>query len=426
MAPTSRTKGKAVLPPAEALSAPPIPTEHATPTSDEPGASQSLSQRSSSPTLDRNDVAQLIAEQLAISRIDTAKLIAEQVALALATLQTGNTQSAPEQGSYERQDTVISSVEPTSRQSPFRDGPMRGTDAQELSDGTDPTFEAWRLQILARFRDDPGWYNSEERKLDYMLRRTKGDAQIHMIAGMKDESLPGFFETAQDALANLRQALVNPQATREAQNQFRALRMGNSEAFAQFRTRFLLLAHESHLRQEDYRDELWNKITPALGIAVAAVEAQMATYDQLADCLLSTDINLRWLSRSTPKSELLTGTPKARRDRNQAGQFLPTSSALRIGTSPALDRLHDHSSSSSPNAARSGTIALPTRRSATPALNPEHAGDTCHNCGKVGHRSPNCTLPRAPRLELKEFQGLPESDSENDEHPIDAMGKDML
>jgi hypothetical protein len=45
-----------------------------------------------------------------------------------------------------------------------------------------------------------------------MLRRTKGDAQIHMLAGIEDELLPGTFETVQDALVTLQQALVNPQA----------------------------------------------------------------------------------------------------------------------------------------------------------------------------------------------------------------------
>jgi hypothetical protein len=48
--------------------------------------------------------------------------------------------------------------------------------------------------------------------------------------------------------------------------------MGSSEAFAQFQTRFLLLAHESHLRPKDYREKLWDKITPALGTAIAAIE----------------------------------------------------------------------------------------------------------------------------------------------------------
>ena len=43
-----------------------------------------------------------------------------------------------------------------------------------------------------------------------MLRRTKGDAQVYILTGMKDERLLGFFETAQDVLTALRQALVNP------------------------------------------------------------------------------------------------------------------------------------------------------------------------------------------------------------------------
>ena len=89
-----------------------------------------------------------------------------------------------------------------------------------------------------------------------MLRRTKGEAQTHLIAGMKDSSSPGFFETAQEALDSLYQALVNPQAVREAQYQFRKLRISESEAFTQFRTRFLLLAHESQLRPEDFREKL--------------------------------------------------------------------------------------------------------------------------------------------------------------------------
>ena len=49
-----------------------------------------------------------------------------------------------------------------------------------------------------------------------MLCRTRGDAQVYIIAGMKNELLPGFFEIAQNALATLQQALVNSQATQEA------------------------------------------------------------------------------------------------------------------------------------------------------------------------------------------------------------------
>jgi hypothetical protein len=102
--------------------------------------------------------------------------------------------------------------------------------------------------------------------------------------------------------------------------------MGSSEAFAQFRTCFLLLAHESYLRPEDYRKELWNKITPALDTAIAAIEYQLVIYNQLANCLLATDINIRWLA---PKTALI-----ACRNQSQAGQPFLTSFAHRTNTLP--------------------------------------------------------------------------------------------
>jgi hypothetical protein len=53
-----------------------------------------------------------------------------------------------------------------------------------------------------------------------MLRRTRGDVQVYIIVKMKDKLLSSFFESAQDVLATLQQALVNLQALQEAQNQF--------------------------------------------------------------------------------------------------------------------------------------------------------------------------------------------------------------
>ena len=44
---------------------------------------------------------------------------------------------------YKHQDTIITSIEPLATyETRSRDRPLRGTDAQELSDGVDPTFEA--------------------------------------------------------------------------------------------------------------------------------------------------------------------------------------------------------------------------------------------------------------------------------------------
>jgi hypothetical protein len=111
--------------------------------------------------------------------------------------------------------------------------------------------------------------------------------------------------------------LTNPYVLQEARNQFQALCIGSSEAFAQFRTRFLLLAYKSYLRPKDYREELWDKITAVLSTAIAAIEYQLITYDQQADCLLATDINIRWLALKTSLVACC--------NRSQAGQSLLTS-----------------------------------------------------------------------------------------------------
>ena len=146
----------------------------------------------------------------------------------------------------------------------------------------------------------------------------------------------------------------------------------------------------------------------------------MVTYDQLANCLLSTDINLRWLS--PPKAVVNT----TRCERNRAGQFVPTASVLKADPSPlALERSYDRTSTSPSFPISSKPTVPAVRRSTTPALNPDHTNDTCFNYGQLGHRSPDCPAPRAPRTQLKELQEAPESDSE-DNQLADGPGKDML
>ena len=83
-----------------------------------------------------------------------ARIVAEQITLAFQALRAGDSQTPLILGDYERtgqgqdaarQDTVISSIEPiTTYLTSYRDSLMRGTDAQELSDGQNPTFKAWR------------------------------------------------------------------------------------------------------------------------------------------------------------------------------------------------------------------------------------------------------------------------------------------
>jgi hypothetical protein len=119
------------------------------------------------------NIAQLIAEQMAITQDNIAKLIAEQIAVALAAQRSRRSQTPLNPDRYRqdssdqrrqdspdrrrldtvnrcRPDSVIDTVKPlASCDTHFRDGLIRGTEAQELSNGLDPTFDAWKRQILA-------------------------------------------------------------------------------------------------------------------------------------------------------------------------------------------------------------------------------------------------------------------------------------
>ena len=97
----------------------------------------------------------LHSPSLALTHEDVAYIVTEQITLAFQALRAKDSQTPLILGDYERtgqgqdtarQDTVISSIKPiTTHQMSYRDSPMRGTDAQELSNGQDLTFEAWRL-----------------------------------------------------------------------------------------------------------------------------------------------------------------------------------------------------------------------------------------------------------------------------------------
>ena len=84
-------KGKAPQTPRDPSIA---PTEQST--DDTPGPSSqgpvSVPSRSPSPTLTKDDIVQLMAQQLAAAQVNLTNLVTEQVTLAMSTLRTGESQ----------------------------------------------------------------------------------------------------------------------------------------------------------------------------------------------------------------------------------------------------------------------------------------------------------------------------------------------
>ena len=79
--------------------------------------------------------------------------------------------------------------------------------------------------------------------MEYLFSRTLGDAQKHLLPRF-DEDSPMRFTSFREMLQHLASIYVNPNKVRDAQYEYRQLRMETGQPFATFQTRFLHLAGE--------------------------------------------------------------------------------------------------------------------------------------------------------------------------------------
>src|SRR3982074_2714806 len=82
-------------------------------------------------------------------------------------------------------------------------------DPQPLSDGIDPTFESWKLQIQGKFCVNANHFQDEEAKMFYLFNCTPGDAQKHLHPQYDDDSQTRFV-SAKEMVQHLATIYINP------------------------------------------------------------------------------------------------------------------------------------------------------------------------------------------------------------------------
>ena len=211
----------------------------------------------------------------------------------------------------------------------------------------------------------------------YIFGRTGGDAQTHLRPRYTEDSADPFI-SEEEMIEHLSSIYEDPFKVQNARLGYKSLNMKTTETFSAFQTRFLHLAGQAQIPQEDLLPDLFDKLTLDLQRAVLPAYTTAQTLKELTDHCLAIDQGLRRI--------------KARADRlktrNLANQAASTASTAR--SAPA----------------RSATpTANPTAgRAATPAAGPVYTRPTysdpriqalsdqgaCFSCGQTGHPARNC------------------------------------
>ena len=324
------------------------------------------------------DVAQLqelirtMAQERQADRQQIAQLLSQITALTAANMPNyspGPTPNRP-MDSIERETPSTTTVSSRSNDTKYS---KKRPDPPVFTNGIDPIFESWKIQMQAKLRANADHYPTEEDKMEYVFSRTGGDAQKHLLPKF-DEDSPVRFTSTKETFQHLAAIYVNPNKVRDAQFEYHRLRMQATQTFSEFQTTFLHLAGEGQVPKPSLRLDLYDKLPPHLQRMLLPTLDDLDTYEQLAARCLALDTGLKRIEEAEKQLQ-----PQYRKKRSRT--TFPTSTTA-SGNAGSL--------ASTPLSPRTSPTPEGTSRYSTPA----ETTVTCYNCHKPGHYASSCPEPK--------------------------------
>lgn len=191
-------------------------------------------------------------------------------------------------------------------------------DPPMLNDGREPRFEDWLLLMSQKLAANADHFNTPQLRMAYVASRCDGRARKHITPRMRDDVVNPYTDS-KDILDHLKMIYNDPNRITTAKHQFRQLYMKPGDKFHDFLSEFLYLAAEAGVAENNWRDELYTKLTTKLQELCISASYQDGPFRDFSDAVSQTASQLEVIHHRNQKSRVFTSNKDTNKGTNRPG-----------------------------------------------------------------------------------------------------------
>ena len=262
--------------------------------------------------------------------------------------------------------------------------------------------------IRDKFIKDQCQFNTPRDYMSYIFGRTEGDAQEHLYPRYtEDEENEDPYTSYQEMFETLDAVYKNAHQVQDSRHAYRELKMGSSQSFQDFKTKFIQVANEGRIPSSDRFDDMYEKMTtPLQGQLLNQLHTLNGDFNELCKVVTGIDSKLRRLNarRNQEREARVSKAPTAPTRTRSSPMPIPRKATPAYAPGLAVK----------PTGTGFSLLQRPTT-GPTALTASESRPLTCFNCQKPGHFASDCPEPK--RVGIKDIE---EDDAADFEVEIDA------
>jgi hypothetical protein len=263
-----------------------------------------------------------------------------------------------------------------------------------LTDGKEPTFRQWQASIRDRLDINSDHYRSERARMALVWGHTSGLAKEYLEPQYLSESDNLRFKDAEEMIDLLKSFFISGNEQAESRTAFHRLQMEKGETFTSFKAKFLSAAIQGSVSKSEWSFYLWEKITPSLRVPNLGFRRSWKDeFAPMVEHLTAFDMERR-NTPVTANSDHSKKTPYRQNSDKRTDLVRPRPGAHTL-VQPQPQTTVPRTSPFRPSP---GINRAPSR---TPTSEPPQSSGSCYNCGKAGHFSKDCPVPRVREIEME-------------------------